>query len=207
MAEEETACNDKPHDQGSRISKTALAIISAIIIAACSGIIGYYQGVSTQISIDDHRNKQMVYSKLMGHKMIINQFYDSLMLANLHIDYHLYLWRLNGSQEGTINQKELVRYMNQAAELSIHLAREKQLLFETIGMVNTIFKRTEKLSELSRYIYDMRSIETPYFKEGITKEELKNRLWEKYNKAKIFSASYVKKLIDPMANYIETQLE
>jgi len=180
--------------------------LMTLLVVIVSSYLTYYWGLSAQIRISDYQSRQKAYSKLVGHKAIISQLYVSRFESFIFSDYHEYRWMLDGSPQNSINKEEAFRWMKKSEDQAIELAREKQLLFETVGLINALFPRTENLVELSDKIYHhpIPIIKRP--KKEWSLEELEAYKAPEVKKTQDFIQMNVTKPIDDLASYVKNQL-
>ena len=96
--------------------------------------------------------------------------------------------------------------MKKSEDQAIELAREKQLLFETIGLINSLFPHTEKLVELSDKIYHhpIPKIKRPEKEWSL--EELKTYKATAVRQTQDFVQINITKPIEELASYVKSQL-
>ena len=187
--------------------KTIIASsLMTLLVVVVSSYMTYYLGLKAQIRISDYQNKQKTYSKLIGHKAIISQLYVSRFESIIYSDYHENRWKLNGSPKNSINQEEAIRWMKKSENQAIELAREKQLMFETIGLINSLFPHTKKLVELSDKIYHhpVPKIKRP--KREWSLDQLNTYKANAVKQTQDFVQMNITKPIEELATYIKSQL-
>lgn len=180
--------------------------VMTLIIVVVSSYLTHYLGISAQVKINNNQNRQKAYSKLIGHNVIISQLYVSRFEAYIISDYHEFLWRQNGTPKNSINLKEAQRWMMKSEEQAIDLAREKQQLFETLGLINALFQRTNKLQELSDKIYNhpLPKIKRPNESDSIYELKVYKNL--AIQQTQEFVEVNISKPIEELASYLKSQL-
>ena len=190
-------------------SKWKTIIVSSLmtlLIAIVSSYLTYYWGLSAQIRLNDYQSRQKVYSKLIGQNVIISQLYVSRFESFINSDFHEYRWKLEGSPKDSINQEEALRWMKKSEDQAIGLAREKQSLFETVGLINALFPYTKKLEELSDKIYHHPIPHIKRSEEKWSLEELSVYKETAVKQTQDFVKVNISNPIDELASYIKTQL-
>jgi hypothetical protein len=193
-------------NNNSRWKTIIVSSLMTLLVAVVSSYLTYYWGLTAQIRLNDYQSRQKAYSKLIGENAIISQLYVSRFESYINSDYHEFRWKLNGSPKDSINQKEALRWMKKSEDQAIELAREKQILFETVELINALFPYTKKLEDLSDKIYHhpIPKIKRP--KNNWSLEELKTYKDSAVKQTQDFVQVNISKPIDELASYLKTQV-
>jgi hypothetical protein len=96
----------------------------------------------------------------MGRKFMTSQLYVSRFEAYIFSDYHEARWKVSDQRKDSIDLQEAMRWMHKSEELVMELARNNQSLFETLGMIRTLFPHTPRLEELTSRVYHFKTPRT-----------------------------------------------
>jgi len=140
-------------------------LLTVIVTSVCTllstilvGYLSYRWGLNSQIEISNRQKRQQVFSQLMGRKFITTQLYVSRFEAYIFAEYHERRWKLGGAQKDSLDLQETFRWMHKSEDLGLEIARNNQSLFETIGLIRTLFPDTQKLNELVSRIYHFKML-------------------------------------------------
>jgi hypothetical protein len=94
----------------------------------------------------------------MGKKVLLSQLLVSRHEALIHSDYHELLWKLAGAPAASLDFEEAKRWMHKSEDLALEIAKQKQSLYESLGMARASFPATDELNALAERIYHFQAI-------------------------------------------------
>lgn len=144
----------------------------AIVVAFITGFLGYFLGTRATLEATQKERRQLAFSQLLGHQVILPQLLVSRFEALAYSDYHEALWNLEGSPNDSLDFHECQRWMRKSEDLALESAKGRQQLYETLGMIRAVFKSSEDLTSrlLKAESHKMPEIKTRPF--GLTREQV-----------------------------------
>jgi hypothetical protein len=137
-----------------------IALITALLTLGSTVTVQYLTsrwGISNQLRMDKVQKRRQVFGELMGRKFLTTQLYVSRFEALIYSDYHESKWKHTGYPKDSIDLQEAQRWMRKSEDLALEISRNNQSLFETIGLIRTLFPNTPQLDELVNRIYHFRT--------------------------------------------------
>lgn len=137
-------------EQALSVSGMVPVIISSsisLLVAIITAVLGYVLGTRTQLAATAKERRQQAYSQILGHEAILSQLLVSRFEAFAYSDYHEALWRLDGRPSDSVGFQEALRWMRKSEDLGLEVARCRQRLYETLGLIRAVFKSNPSLTE------------------------------------------------------------
>jgi hypothetical protein len=159
----QTAINlhDRQVERAHRWKTYMNVVIPGILVIVAALLGGYFTQKWTfdrEMRIRDHEKRQIVYSELMGTRIVTEQLYISRSEAIILSDYHEFQWRKRGAQKDSIHLSEHIRWMRKSEDYIIEITRNNQKLFEKLGLVRILFPKSEDLNKKIERIYMWKGI-------------------------------------------------
>lgn len=156
---------------------TIITVAGAILVAFISGFLGYKGGSKAQLHATRKERRQLAYSQLLGHRVLLPQILVSRFEALAFSDYHEALWNLAGSPNDSLDFRESQRWMQKSEDLALETAKSRRHLYETLGLIRAVFKSNQDLAAklLKAETHKMPAIKQNPF--GLKKEEVE--AWRK----------------------------
>lgn len=113
--------------------------------------------LDNQIELNNTQKRHQLIGELMGRKAMMRQLYVSRFEARVYSDYYEARWKLTGASKDSFEFQEARRWMHKSEDLALEIAKSNQSLFETLGSIRSVFRRTAKLDDLENILYHFKS--------------------------------------------------
>ncbi len=177
------------------------------VIALLVVVIGPYLNYKAQEKLTGKQKRQEAYSILMGQKLVITQLYVSRSEAYIFSDYHERKSQLAGTGVESLDFQEAQRWMHKSEDLVLEIAKSRQNLFETLGLIGSYFSSSDKLKELSRQIYNSKGLEIKIRPFDKSAEDLEAWKVKSVNEVQELVEKEYTKLIDELVNYLNREID
>jgi uncharacterized protein YneF (UPF0154 family) len=180
--------------------------LATLVITLFTGYFAHRWQMSREIKIHDREVQQRTIGSLMGQKLKISQLYVSRFEAYIFSDFHEARWRLTGHPNDSHDFVEANRWMHRSEDLAIEIAHTSEKLYETLGLISSSYKRTNKLLELVTAVYQHKvpTIQIRPF-DLKTIEELENWKIHAMGELQAFVEREVTEPINNLVNYLLTK--
>ena len=184
-----------------------ITVIVTFTLTTLGSYFSYRWNINAQKEISDYQQQQIIFSKLMGKKILIKQLYVSRFEALVYSDYHEAKWKIEGNKKESINFQEAKRWMHKSEDFVIEITKANQDLFELLGLVMTLFPSTPELERLINQIYNYKvpKINADPFKMDMN--ELEKWKINSIRGLQLLVENEYDKPIHELLNYLSKQLE
>jgi hypothetical protein len=110
-------------------------IAASLILLIIGAIITYFVQVK--------QKKLETYSKLMGQRVFVAQFFVWQLEASAFLAYYQRKWELDGKPSESYDFKEFQRRMHREEDVALEFLKSRKDLYEILGSVRSYFSKSE----------------------------------------------------------------
>jgi hypothetical protein len=187
----------------SSVVPALIALIGVVVGSLLTSQLGFY----TQLKITGKQKRQQAYSELMAKKAILTQLITSYLVANTYFQHQEGRWWLaQGTPDESIHLEEARKWMNEAGELILEIAKSRQSFYETLGLIRSYFPYSPQLKELTYKIYHYKIFEVKQRPYNMDAEQLQKWRDKTINEIQEINDE-LNNLIDNLVRYLESEIE
>lgn len=181
------------------------------LIGALIGLTGIYFSqkwiLKREIKIKNYEKKLLVFSEIMGLKILLMQNYVSRYEAYIFSDYFEYRWKKLGTLEDSIDFKESVRHLHRSEDLVFEISKTHQQLFEKIAIVKILFNSSTELNSLIEKLYFYKTLIIQRPTESMNLNQLETYKHQAVSEIQELAKKEYGDSIDNLLTFLEAELK
>lgn len=130
------------------VGPTLLGVLLGGVLAFGTSYWSVKFQLENQLAIQKAQDARAVYSRLMGHRIILRQILVNAYESRVNAYTHDARWALDGYSKDSINLHEAQRWFRRTDDLALISGKNYQAFFEDLGLVQATFSNSPKLKQL-----------------------------------------------------------
>lgn len=188
------------------VGPTLLGVLLGGILAFGTSYWSVKFQLENQLTTQKAQDARAVYSRLMGHRIILIQILVNAYESRVNAFTHDARWALDGYSKDSINLHEAQRWFRRIDDLALISGKHYQALFEDLGLVQVSFSNSPRLKQLIDHVMvpERMVIEKP--PKGLDVQALNK--WQDKKLVQVGRAvqSELTKPLDDLLDYLSEQL-
>jgi hypothetical protein len=161
---------------------------------------------SSQIRINTIQKQRQAFGDLWGRKILSKSLLNNYLNAQIYSYYYAHKWKNAGSPKSSMDFQEFQHWRVKNEDLTLETIKSYQGLFESFGLIGTLFRDTAKLNELLHQTYNLKVPHIPEPAAGKDQTQLEKWKQETIEGVARFVDDKFEKPIDDLLNYLKSEI-